>query len=187
MLSYSILHSRRIIFIQETQNLLDKKQSISTCITQTNPKPLSGLRDVLDPKPLSDLWCVSAQLRSSHDRSFVPANGTSAITEPDTCLCKFNFGHYWTDRLPPANETSAKTELTTCLCKFNSGHHRTGCLPHANDTSAITEPATCLCKFNSSHHGTGRLPHANGAFDPTRAFDVSTLGSMLRCCACIYV
>jgi hypothetical protein len=34
--------------------------------------------------------------------------------------------------LPPANGTSAITKPDTCLCKFNSGHHGTGRLPHAN-------------------------------------------------------
>jgi hypothetical protein len=73
------------------------------------------------------------------------------------------------------------------VSQLNSGHHTTGRLLPANGTLAITEPDTCPCKFNSGHHGTGRLPHANGASDPTWAFVVSALGSMLWCYACIYV
>jgi hypothetical protein len=67
---FPVQHSIRgeSFLFKKLKNLLDKKQSISICIAQTNPKPLSGLLGVSDPKPLSGLRCVSAQLRSSHDR-----------------------------------------------------------------------------------------------------------------------
>jgi hypothetical protein len=72
----------KLFLFKKLKSLLDKKQSISICIAQTNPKALSGFRSVLDPKPFSCLRCVSAlkrlsgvqcvstQLRSSHDRLF---------------------------------------------------------------------------------------------------------------------
>jgi hypothetical protein len=49
-------------YSRNSKKLLEKKQSISTCIAQTNPNPFSTLRGVSDPKPLSGLQCVSSQL-----------------------------------------------------------------------------------------------------------------------------
>jgi hypothetical protein len=149
---------------KKLKNLLDKKQSISTCIAQTNLKPLSGHRGVSDPKPLSGLRCVSAQLQSSHDRSF--------------SFCKWNLSYNEARYLPMQIQLQSLRDRSFASCKRNFGYNGASYLPLQVQLQSSRDRSFASCKRYFSYN--------RADLDPTRAFDVSTLGSMLQCYACIY-
>jgi hypothetical protein len=159
-----------------------------------------------------------SRLNSGHHTigRLLPANGTSAITEPDTCLCKCNFSHL-RDRsfasckryfgynraryLPAQVQLRSSQDRSFASCKRSLGYNGANYLPLQVQLRSSRDRLFASCRRYFGYNGASYLPvqvqlrssrdrsfaYANEAFDPTRAFVVSTLGSMLRCYACIYV
>jgi hypothetical protein len=87
-----------------------------------------------------------SRLNSSHHTTgnLLPANGTSAITEPDTCLCKFNFGHLRDQSFPS--------------CKRYFGYNGARYLPAQVQLWSSQYRSFASCKRSLGYNGANYLP-----------------------------
>jgi hypothetical protein len=101
---------------------------------------------------VSGLRCLKLNSDQHTTGRSLPANGTSAIAEPTTYLCKFNFGHYGTGRLLPATKLLFAFASSTlvimgpvvCLMQTEPRLQRSQLIAFASSTLVITGPVVCL-------------------------------------------